>query len=69
MVVKYMNNKAQACSLNPRNMTKINLANLRVVGRILEVSDGAGLKLVVVVLLFFYVHATHLWSCRDGQLV
>ena len=23
---------------------------------------------VVVVLLSFYVHCKHLWSCRDGQL-
>ena len=23
---------------------------------------------VVVVVLLFYVHGKHLWSCRDGQL-
>ena len=26
------------------------------------------IRFVVVVVLLFYVHGEHLWSCRDGQL-
>ena len=27
-----------------------------------------GMKIIVVVILLFYVHSKHLRSCRDGQL-
>ena len=50
------------CLLSP---TIFNILIDQIMSDALEEHDG---KVIVVVLLLFYVHGKHLRSCRDGQL-